>query len=205
MAATGPPTEEFTKIYDRNDWGYSSGVGSLPLNNIQYMELVRSFIARNQLSSVVDFGCGDWQFSRFIDWSGVHYTGVDLVEQVIEQNRARFARPGIEFRTVETVTQVPEADLLLCKDVFQHLSNRTVGECLTAFKLKFCYLLITNDEWPSELNRDIADGGWRPIRIDQPPFSEIAPVILSWTLTWGGWKPTRKSVSLVIGERRKQG
>jgi len=63
---------------------------------------------------------------------------------------------------------------------------RAVRECLAAFKPKFSYLLITNDEWPTELNRDIADGGWRPIRIDQPPFSEIAPVILSWTVTWGG-------------------
>jgi SAM-dependent methyltransferase len=203
MELTGRPFDEFRKIYERNDWGYGSGVGSLPLNNIQYMELVRTFIARNRLRSVVDFGCGDWQFSRFIDWSGVYYTGLDVVEAVVEQNRARFLGPCVEFRTIETVAQVPEADLLLCKDVFQHLSNRTVRECLAAFKAKFSYLLITNDEWPTELNRDIVDGDWRPIRIDQPPFSEIAPVILSWTLTWGGWKPTTKSVSLVIGGRHK--
>ena len=126
METTGRPFKEFGKIYERNAWGYGSGVGSLPLNNIQYMELVRTFIARNRLGSVVDFGCGDWQFSRFINWSGVRYIGVDVVEAVIEQNRALLTGPRIEFHTFETVAQVPEADLLLCKDVFQHLSNRTV-------------------------------------------------------------------------------
>ncbi len=192
--------EEFSRIYERNDWGYGSGVGSLPLNNIDYIKFVQNFIARKRLTSVVDLGCGDWQFSRFIDWSGVQYVGIDVVDSVVQNNRSMFARPNIQFLLFETVEQIPEADLFLCKDVIQHLSNATVRHYLGVLKKRFKYLLLTNDEWPTELNRDISDGDWRPIRLDQPPFLEIAPVVLSCTLTCGGWKPTTKSTSLIVGD-----
>jgi SAM-dependent methyltransferase len=91
--------EEFSKIYERNDWGYGSGVGSLPLNNIDYIKFVQSFITLNRLTSVVDFGCGDWQFSRFIDWSGAQYVGIDVVESVVQNNRRMFGRPNISARS----------------------------------------------------------------------------------------------------------
>jgi len=56
--------EDFTKVYERNNWGCGSGVGSPPLNNIQCMELVRTFITRNRISSVVDYACG--RFRRYV-------------------------------------------------------------------------------------------------------------------------------------------
>ncbi|HTT75031.1 MAG TPA: class I SAM-dependent methyltransferase [Candidatus Binataceae bacterium] len=193
--------EQFNRIYEKNEWGYGSGVGSLPLNNIEYIKFVQNFLVRNKITSVVDLGCGDWQFSRFIDWSGIDYTGFDIVENVVSSNQRAFARSNIRFRVFTSIEEVQEADLLLCKDVMQHLSNRTVQGYLRGLKTRFRYLLITNDEWPTAPNREIADGDWRPIRIDQPPFSESAPVVLTWTITWGGWKPTVKSTSLIIGAR----
>lgn len=190
---------QFAGIYERNDWGYGSGVGSLPLNNIDYMRFVQNFMKSNNVRSIVDLGCGDWQFSRFIDWSLVQYTGLDIVEEVVKVNQQRHSAPNIQFKLLETVEAVPTADLLLCKDVLQHLSNDTVRSHVGVLKTKFRFLLITNDVWPTEPNRDIKDGEWRPVRLDLPPFSEVAPAVLSWTLSWGGWKPTTKSVALLVG------
>jgi glycosyltransferase involved in cell wall biosynthesis len=195
--------EEFSAIYRNNAWGYGSGVGSLPDNNVEYMELVQSFLEQGRVQSVVDFGCGDWQFSRFMDWKGATYVGFDLVPDLIEANRKAFGRPGVSFEIFNNLDDLPDADVLLCKDVFQHLPNDTIREYLAAFKRKARFLLITNDDQPDDgLNSNIRAGEWRPVRLDYPPFAERAPILLSWTITAGGWKPTRKTTCLINGRAR---
>ncbi len=198
-------TDRFAEIYDKNEWGYGSGVGSLPLNNIEYIKFLHLFIERNDLCSVVDFGCGDWQFSRFIDWRGATYSGFDIVETVIARNQALFARGNISFHVFNEETDLPTADLFICKDVFQHLPNQTIRRYLDLFKTRAKFLLITNDDSLDEhrTNAEIDDGGWRPVRLDREPFSEVAPVVLSWTIEWGGWIPTRKATCLITGDRRR--
>lgn len=192
--------ERFAAIYDRGEWGFQSGVGARPANNLEYAAFVQNFIHRNAVKTVVDFGCGDWQFSRFMDWTGLHYLGVDIVAGLIERNRKAFAQPNIEFRLFETTDALPRADLLVCKDVLQHLPNSTVAAYLDGFKAKFKFMLITNDDAPIEyLNQEIAPGGWRTLRFDQPPFSENAAIVLQWTVHAGrGW--TRKATYLFYGD-----
>ncbi len=129
--------ESFSKIYQRNEWGYGSGVGSLASNNTSYMEFVQTFIKSHSIKSIVDFGCGDWQFSRLMNWSGADYIGLDLVPDLIETNRKNFVRSGVSFEVFKSLDDVPNADLLLCKDVFQHLSNDTIAKYLAIFKQRF--------------------------------------------------------------------
>ena len=195
---------KFSEIYEQNEWGNGSGVGSLPLNNFDYIKFLRMFIERNNIRSVVDFGCGDWQFSRFVGWESVTYTGFDIVESIVAQNQFSFARGNISFRVFTSETDLPKADLFIIKDVFQHIPNGLIQKYLHAFKTRSRFLLVTNDDWPAEhlINTDIEDGGWRPVRLDREPFSEVAPVVLSWMIEWGGWKPTRKATSLINGQMR---
>jgi len=189
----------FSKIYETNEWGYGSGVGSLPLNTIEYIKFLNMFIAHNEIKSVIDFGCGDWQFSQFIQWGKASYLGLDIIELVILRNQQQYQREGILFDIFRQ--DLPQADLIICKDVFQHLPNELIRGYLDLFKRRARLLLITNDDWPAEdrLNADIEQGGWRPVLLSREPFLEMAPVVLSWTLEWGGWKPTRKATSLIIG------
>lgn len=63
---------------------------------------------------------------------------------------------------------MPCADLLICKDVFQHLSHENIQTFLTQCK-KFKYCLITNDINPGN-NNDIADGDWRALDLTKAPF-----------------------------------
>ena len=37
-------------------------------------------------SPVLDIGCGDWQFSKLMDWSEYYYTGIDCVPSLIDTN-----------------------------------------------------------------------------------------------------------------------
>jgi hypothetical protein len=46
------------------------------------------FAEASSIRSATDLGCGDWQFSYLINWSNVEYPGIDLVPEVIDNNRA---------------------------------------------------------------------------------------------------------------------
>jgi protein YibB len=190
----------FTEICDRQQFGSGSGVGSTPENTAEYRAFLQQFMARNRVRSVVDFGCGEWQFSQLIDWSGVGYLGVDLVPAMIEKNRHDFGGDNIAFEKFESLAKLPRADLLLCKDVLQHLPNKVVKDYLVAFRKKYRFSLITNDEEPAGiLNTDIDIGGWRTLRLDREPFREPGAAVLSWSVPWavGG---TIKSTYLLYGD-----
>lgn len=201
----GELERRFSSIYDNNTWVHGSGHGSLPINNLPYMKFVESFIVHNDVKSVVDLGCGDWQFSRYIDWSCTEYLGVDLVEKVVEGNRRKFGTGNVTFDKFQSVESLPDGDLLLCKDVLQHLSNVTVEAYIRKLLRKFAFLLITNDDLPADwLNADIAEGEFRPLRLDRAPFGLPATSIFCWDLVWtqGGMVPPRKLVQLLRGEQR---
>lgn len=131
----------FTNIYDAKLWGCNeqgegcSGSGSRMDQTDQYRLFLQRFLKKNQIQSVVDLGCGDWSFSQQIDWSGVNYSGFDVVESVIEKNKKKFISPNIHFQVADgCFTDLPNADLFLCKDVLQHLSNKDVQVLLEKLK-----------------------------------------------------------------------
>lgn len=87
----------FRKKYedDASDWGKNSGPGSHPYHTIDYVAFLSKFIHMNNIRSIVDIGCGDWQFSQNINFQGTKYLGLDIVSSVIERNKALYARPGV--------------------------------------------------------------------------------------------------------------
>jgi SAM-dependent methyltransferase len=163
----------FERIYRNDLWHGGSGPGSLPRVNRPYVRFLQRFLRHNQIRTVVDLGCGDWQFSRGIDWGDAQYLGLDVVPHVLERNRRRYGRRTVEFgASPADAKDVPAADLLIVKDVFQHLCNGTVGAYVNVFP-KFKYVLVTNCSQKSRhlMNTDIADGGFRPIDLRLPPFA----------------------------------
>src|SRR6478609_5527238 len=116
----------FDHIYKNNLWICGSGPGSTEENTRQYRWFLQNILKSNHIKSVLDIGCGDWQFSRHIDWTGIDYVGVDVSAMVLANTRT-FARPGIAFRELNAVTdQLPSADVLIAKDVLQHWSNSDI-------------------------------------------------------------------------------
>ncbi|MGX5851087.1 glycosyltransferase [Mesorhizobium sp. PL10] len=204
FVASSDSTEElkrhFSLIYEKHGWGRGSGVGSAPDKTVEYRDFLQRFMTRNDIRTVVDLGCGDWQFSRYVDWSGVSYVGIDVVSSVIERNQREFSSGKIAFETFKSLEKLPPADLLICKDVLQHLPNKTVMQYLAAFRNKYKFALITNDEEPAQLqNTDIEVAGWRTLRLDREPFSEQGASVFSWTVL-GGSASTKKSTFLLLGD-----
>lgn len=176
----------FTDIYDRNAWHHGSGTGSLPETTGPYRAMLAAFLRDNAIASVVDFGCGDWQVSGLIDWTGIDYLGLDVVPAVLAANRARFAAPGIRFAAIGTLDDLPPADLLVCKDVLQHLPLAEIEACLAVFATRYRFALITNDVLPDTwLNVPVEHGACRPIRLDLPPFARPSAAVLRWEVRHG--------------------
>lgn len=188
--------EEFTKIYREHVWGgpFKSGPGSDPEMLRAYSTLLVDVLEQRQVRSVVDVGCGDWTLGRTLDWSGVDYTGVDIVPDVVETLNVNFHSNGIRFRCLDVVAnELPQADLCIVKDVLQHLSNDSVRSLLGRLGTYFAAALITNDLshrkqgnwrtlWKTESippNTDIPDGGYRPLRLREAPFNLQAKQLLT--------------------------
>lgn len=168
----------FSAIYQNGVWGKNkdgtgcSGTGSTAENTELYRIYLETFLETHQIKSVVDIGCGDWEFSHLINWNGIKYTGYDVVKNVIENNANKYSKPSIKFINENFLTaDLPKADLLICKDVFQHLSNEEVMAFLPQLK-KFKYCVITNDFNPAMANNlNTRIGGYRPLDLTKPPFN----------------------------------
>jgi len=173
----------FEQIYATNEWGHGSGEGSLPAHTRQYAQLVQQFVRDKGVKTVVDLGCGDWQFSRYIDWGAAEYIGYDLVRSVVERNQETFRKPEISFQLFSgNFDDLGSADLLIVKDVLQHWSNEAVKAFLPTLR-RYRYCLLTNCVNPREetTNEDIRDGDFRYLDLRLPPFNITAEEILTFS------------------------
>lgn len=176
-------SEVFTEIYDSAPWldaGFLFSGSQIEITK-QYVAFIQDFLCKNKILSVLDVGCGDWAFSRYIDWSGIEYKGIDVVKYVIDRNQILFASPSIVFIEADALEmELPEADLLLCKDVFQHLPNADIIALLKKFA-KFKHCLITNNSFSYRQNIDIQCGQSRPLDLTKSPFYVKGTKVLKFT------------------------
>lgn len=165
----------YRQIYATDHWQGGSGPGSTADASAEYRRIVQRLLASTEIRRVLDVGCGDWQVGSLLGWSGIDYTGVDVVEEVIAANTARFGSPRVHFEVADARTgQLPPADLLLVKDVLQHWPTADVQRFLSGTLPRYRYALITNDiastHFTGQLNQDIEMGSWRTLDLQAPPF-----------------------------------
>lgn len=202
----------FEKIYAGNKWKFGSGEGSRERYTRRYVRFLEKFLAERQIHSVLDFGCGDWQFSRRVNWGAVKYHGVDIVATVIEANQKNYQTETRKFSLIGEDTELDTADLFIAKDVFQHWSNDKIANFLPQLR-RYRYALITNcGDLYQCLNADIQNGGFRTLDLSKKPFRlkgeqifsfRTRPVtvrnLVKWCLPyqWGGLDYHNKKVFLI--------
>ena len=181
----------FSKIYKEDLWQDGSGGGSKVENVGEYVDVLQKYIDKPEVKTVVDLGCGDWQFSKFLDLSSVLYLGVDVVDSVIDSNINLYSASNIDFISRDITTyEVPQVDLIICKDVLQHLCNKDVISVLVKIIKSSKFALITNDFYPeSTSNIDIDNGGYRYLDLTLSPF--FLDVITVLEFEKPGWRPKR--------------
>ena len=166
----------FNRIYADGTWGRdaarrgTSGTGSTLAITQEYRAYIEDFIKTHGVTSVVDAGCGDWGFSSAIEWGEASYLGVDIASDVIAAVRSRHESDKVRFQVGDITDDLPAADLLISKDVLQHLSNTLVRRFISNNLRpgKYKWVILTNDRGRG--NPDVASGGYRAIDLAAPPF-----------------------------------
>jgi len=178
--------EVFTKVYRDGLWGgepgtFFSGPGSNEESAKPYADFVLQFMAERNIKSVVDLGCGDFRVGRLITASGVSYIGVDVVEPLIAENARRDGSPAVQFQCADITSEaLPEGELCLIREVFQHLSNAQVSAVLEKLSKYKCALITEvhpEDFQHYRINRDKPHGAtsrlahFSVLCLDHPPFN----------------------------------
>lgn len=183
----------FSDIYENGMWSkpffakgkYSSGSGSYKKYIIKpYIDFLKSFIKNNDIKSITDVGCGDFNIMRrvLVDFPDIVYYGIDVAENLINYNNEKYSDKNKHFYCLDVSNEtekLPKADLFICRQVLQHLSNKDVAAILDATK-NYHYAIITDsiyvgDDMKYNLDMPTGEAIRLPMKsgiyIDKPPFS----------------------------------
>lgn len=146
--------EVFTTIYEAGAWaksnepalGFCSGPGSHDTNLvIPYIEALQKTLSSfPKKPNVVDLGCGDFYVGSQIRSLFDSYIACDIVESLIDFNKQKYKELDVDFRVLDlTSDELPHADIVLIRQVLQHLSNKEINAAIPQIASKYNYLVLT--------------------------------------------------------------
>ena len=206
--------ERFARIYEAGVWRLddpnspASGWGS----SLAATELVRralpALLERLSAETLLDVGCGDFTWMKDVALSCA-YVGIDIVPSIIAANRDAYGSPRRTFMLCDAVKEtLPEADVVLCREVLFHLS---FADAIAALKNIFAgdrrYLITTTDH-DTAFNSDIETGDFRLVNLEKrpfrlpPPLFEIGDSAVAKGRRLGVWNMAEVRASLDGGKRR---
>jgi len=126
---------------------------------------------------LLDAPCGDFNWMSHVNLSGIKYTGADIIEDLISQNKKKY--PEIFFITADITTDsLPYSDVVLCRDCFIHLPNELIIKSINNFKMSGIKYMLTNTYNFINYNKNIKPGQFRMINLLLPPFSLKEPELV---------------------------
>lgn len=194
VRGSGPTAEQaFSAIYKRDRWGGTSdekagggsGGGSSELGAIGASRVIFHLAMKYALSGIVDAPCGAmaWQESLVHQLQhtipGFQYLGLDIVQSVVQRNRARFLSwPNVTFVKADLTrpesVQVKGAyGLLFSRDSMMHNTLEGCWQMLDTFTrspVKYVLLGSYGADKPGRRNGAVQNGKWFSIQLERPPF-----------------------------------
>jgi hypothetical protein len=179
---SGTMEERFSEIYRRRFWEAPesiSGPGSSLTQTRALIERLPTLWRELDVKTILDAPCGDFNWMQAVDLSDVHYTGADIVADIVTQNQARFGSDRIRFTNLNlTRDPLPKCDLVFCRDGLVHLSYQDIDQALLNLARSGCRFLMATT-FPGHFeNRDIHTGDWRTLNLEIPPFNFPPPLHL---------------------------
>lgn len=144
-------TSIFSNIYLNKLWGsaiddiYCSGDGSRDTDfTSPYCKSIEKFITSlGYKPDALDIGCGNFLVGSQIRKYFNEYKAIDVVPHVIENNKNMYKTLDVDFINADAeIDELPNADIVMIRQVFQHLSNETISSILQKLK-KYKYLILT--------------------------------------------------------------
>ena len=131
-------------------------------NVTKYLDLI---IKTYNIQKILDVPCGDFYWMKnFLKNKNIKYQGGDIVEELVEELKTKYESSNNKFLSIDiTSDQLPDADLLLCRDCFIHFSNEDIFRALDNFsRSNINYFLITHTINNTSIkNKDIFTGEYR--------------------------------------------
>ena len=162
-----PTKAVMEQIYEKHLWGgenfdFYSGEGSHnPEIVVPYIKVVTTFLkANNNLLTVCDLGCGDFNIGHQLLPYTSEYIAVDIVEGLIERNKTLHKANNLEFHCLDiAMNELPKADCVILRQVLQHLSNKEIKGIVEKLS-KYKYIILTEHIPNGEFipNKDIISG-----------------------------------------------
>jgi hypothetical protein len=171
----------FREAFLSNLWAGDSrsGPGSSGDQTATVAAALPPLCERLDVRDFLDVPCGDFSWMASADLRGASYVGADLVPEIVAACRQRYARSDRTFLELDlTASELPAADLMLCRDGLVHLSNDEILSALRNVARSQIRWLLTTTFPDEEQNIDISTGDWRPIDLTKPPFDLPRPAEL---------------------------
>jgi SAM-dependent methyltransferase len=178
----------FTRMYETNLWDAAesrSGQGSSLAATAQVRAELPPLLRRLGVRRLLDVPCGDFHWMAHVDLAAagvIAYVGGDVVEPLVEANRARYTAPGRTFVRVDLTTgplpavDAAAADAVFCRDCLVHLSFANIARVVGVVRASGARYLITTTFLDARANADIVDGDWRPLNLERAPLGFPPPV-----------------------------
>jgi len=170
-----PRSRRFHLIYRHLYWGKNpeslSGRGSTLEATKSIRTALPELLDTLNCSTLLDLGCGDFNWMKEVPLA-CNYIGADIVDEIITRNIENFSRNDRTFIVLDgTASELPlEADVVLCREVLFHLSNKDIVALLSNLKRSNAKFLICTNIESVKHNTDIFTGGFRQIDLRLPPF-----------------------------------
>lgn len=169
----------FEHIYQSNYWkgrdsvsGPTSGAAETTWLRPELQRLLQEL----QVRSILDIPCGDFIWMNEMNLTGIEYLGADIVPQLVAENQCRYANENRRFTTLDlTASELPKADLIICRDCLVHLSFEHIQQAITRIKQSGSTWLLSTSFIKNQFNYDISNGLWRTINLQKPPFNFPKP------------------------------
>jgi SAM-dependent methyltransferase len=175
----------FDYVYENGVWlgGREEGALSGPGSEFSTTKRVRDglpkLLSNIDGRSLLDVGCGDFNWMQHVDLVGVDYLGVDIVQAVIADNNKRFGSENRRFRHLDAISEdLPIADAVLCREILFHLSFADGRQLLRNVKRSGASHLIATSDTANRFNSNIKTGDFRALNLQRGPYRFPAP------LTW---------------------
>ena len=172
----------FTEIYKMNYWKGNesiSGTGSEFSQIRTIIEELNPLIKKFNIKTVLDLPCGDFNWMKHIDLSNINYLGIDIVDEIVKNNKIRYSKNNINFKRKDLITDsISRFDLIINRDCLVHFSFFDIYKSLQNIKNSQSRFLLTTTFPNRNFNADISTGQWRPLNLQISPFNFPKPKLI---------------------------
>jgi len=182
-------SEKFDNIYKNFGFGYydetRSGHGSLLSSTEKIRDNIVRLVLEKKITSITDFPCGDFNWMKEIVGIFKNYTGCDISQTCIEDNKKKY--PDYKFECLNLVEdKIPQSDLLFIRDVLGHLPlcdcKKIIENILSSdckYLLTTTFAKIKENKWSSvkedelpRMNENLSDYGlFYPVNLMEEPYN----------------------------------